>query len=124
MVTSKPWTFLAGCTYLHRQGRGGRLGSCYRHHPPFDVWEHSPDPVHQKCLEDDAGVRRVVNRAGRFCREHEVSEVGSQHDRGGVEAGKNRKDTPDNAVGCVVDRHDDCKGVTVTAGEVKGNCVL
>jgi hypothetical protein len=80
--------------------------------------------VHQNCLEDDAGVRRAVNRAERFCREHEVSEVGSQHDRGAMETGKSRKDTPDNAVGSVVDRHDDCKGVTVTAGGVKGSCVL
>ena len=76
--------------------------------------------MHRKCLEDDVGVCRVVNRA-ELC---EVSEVGCQHDRGGVETGKSRKDTPDNAVGCVVDRHDDCKGVTVIAGGVKENCVL
>ena len=80
--------------------------------------------MHQKCLEDDAGVGRVGHRAELFCRDHEASEVDYRHDRGRVEAGKSRKDTPDNVAGCVVDRHDDCKGVSGTAGGVKGNCVL
>jgi hypothetical protein len=46
----------------------------------------------------------------------------SQHDRGNGEAVKGQKDIPDSASGCVVDCHDNCKGVTVD--EVKGNCVL
>lgn len=80
--------------------------------------------MHQKCLEDDAGVGRVGYRAELFCRDHETSVVGYRHDRGRVEAGKSREGTPDNAVGCAVDRHDDGKGVSGTAGGVKGNCVL
>jgi hypothetical protein len=80
--------------------------------------------VHQKCPEDDAGVSPAGYRADRVCRNHEALEAGSQRDRGNGEAVKGQKDIPDSALGCVVDRHDDCKGVTVTAGEVKGNCVL
>lgn len=113
-----------GCTYLRHKGLGGWLESCYRYHPSFDVWERSPDHVHQKYPEDDAGVSRAGYCAELFCRSYEASEVDCQHDCGRVEVVKSRKDTPDNVVGCVVDRHDDCKGVTVTAGEVKGNCVL
>jgi hypothetical protein len=80
--------------------------------------------VHQKRPEDDAGVGRVGYRVDPVCRDHGPSGVSSQHDRGRVDAVMRQKDTPDSAVDCVVDRHDDYKGVTVTAGGEKGNCVL
>jgi hypothetical protein len=80
--------------------------------------------VHQKRLEGDAAVSRAENRADLVCRNHEVSEVGSQLDSGNVAAARNQKGTPDNAVGYVLYRHDDNRGVTVTAGVVRGNRVL
>ena len=111
-----------GYTCLRQQGPGGREASCRR--PSFDVWEHNPDRVHQKCPEGDAGVRRVGCRVDLVCWDHGASEVGSQHDRGSVDAVVCQKDAPDSAVDCVVDRHDGYKEVTVTAGGEKGNCVL
>lgn len=80
--------------------------------------------MHQRCPEDDDGASRAGYRAGLVCRDHEASEAGSPHGRGSVEVVKSQKGTPGSAVGCVVDRHEDCKGVTVTAGGVKENCVL
>jgi hypothetical protein len=86
-----------------------RLGAC-------------PGHAHQKCPEDDAGVSPAGDRADQVCRNHEASEVDSQRDCGNGEAVKGQKDIPDGASGCVVGHHDDCK--RVTAGEVKGNCIL
>jgi hypothetical protein len=125
VVTSRLWTFPVGYTCLRQrqQGLGGQEEGCHRRHPSFDVWERSPDHVHRKCLEDDAGVSRVVYRVDLVCWDRETSEVGSQHDRG-MNAVMCQKDTPDSAVDCVVDRHDHYKGVIVTSGGEKGNCVL
>ena len=60
----------------------------------------SPDHVHQKCPEDGAGVSRVVYRVDLVCWDHETSEEGSQHNRGGVVVVMCQKDTPDSAVDC------------------------
>jgi hypothetical protein len=111
-------------TCLRQQGPGGWEGGCRRCRPSFGVWERTPDRVHQKRPGVDAGVSWVGYRVDPVCRDHEPSEVGSQHDRGKVDSVMRQKDTPDSAADCVVDRHDDYKGVTVTAGGEKKNCVL
>jgi hypothetical protein len=61
---------------------GGRLT------PSFDIWERSPDRVHQKCPENDAGECRVGHVADDVGWDHETSEVdsmGSHYDRGSVD---------------------------------------
>jgi hypothetical protein len=124
VVTSGLWLFLLACTYLRQPGLGAQAGGCHRDHPSFGAWLRSPGHVHQKRLEDDAGVGRAEDRADLVCRNHDASKVGSQLDSDNVEAARNQKGTPDNAVGYVLDRHDDNRGVTVTAGVVRGNRVL
>jgi len=122
-VTSRLWTFPVGYTCLRQQGPGGQEGGCRHRRPSFDVWERSPDHVHRKGLEDDAGVSRVVYRVDPVYWDCETSEVGFRPDRG-MNVVMHQKDTPDSAVDYVVDRHDDYRGVIVTAGGEKGNCVL
>jgi hypothetical protein len=114
----------AACMYLRQQGPGGQVGGRRRDHPPFDVWVRSPDHVCQKRPEVDVGASRAEHRADLICRNHEVSKVDSQRDSGSVEAARNRMDTPDGALRYFLDRHDDDKGVTVTAGVVRGDRVL
>lgn len=123
-MTPRLWTLPVGYTCLRQQDPGEREGGCHRRRPSFDVWERSPDRIHQKHPEDGAGVSRMGYRVDLVGSGHEPSEVGSQHDRGRVDAVMCQKDTPDGAVDSVVDRHDEYKGVTVTAGGEKGSCVL
>ena len=72
----------------HDEGHTITIGTC------------SPDHVHQKCPEDGAGVSRVVYHVDLVCWDHEASEEGSQHNRGGVVVVMCQKDTPDSAVDC------------------------
>jgi hypothetical protein len=95
------------------------------HHDPlsFGVWQSSPDRGCQKRRGGAVGVSRAGHRVDLACQNRETLKVGSQHALDRVKCGS-QKDTPGSAVGCVLDRRDDCKWVTVTAGEVKGDFVL
>jgi hypothetical protein len=70
----------------------------------------------RKRPEDNAGVSRVGSGIDLVCRDHEPSEMGSQHDRGSVDAVMHQKDTSDSTVDCVADRNDDYKGLRTGHG--------
>jgi hypothetical protein len=103
---------------------GAQAGGCHRDHPSFGVWLRNPGHVHQKRPEDDAEATRAEVRADLVYRNHGASGVDCQLDCENVEAAKDPKDTPDSAVGYLLDRNDDDKGATVTAGGVRGDRVL
>ena len=112
-ATLNLWTFPVGYVSTPTPTGGVREGGCHRRHPSFDVWECSLGHVHQKCLEDDAGVSQVVYRIDDLvCWDRETSRVGSQHDCS-MNAVVCQKNTPNSAACCVVDRHDHYKGVIV-----------
>ena len=64
-----------------------------------------------------------MHRVELTCQDHETLKVGSQDALGRVEC-VSQRDIPGSAVGWLLDRRDDCKWVTVTAGEAKGDFVL
>ena len=115
--------FLAACMYPDLQGPGASMKDCHHDLLSFGVWQSSPDRGCQKRRGDAVGVSRPGHHVEVACRKHETLKVGFQHALGRVKC-VSQKDTPGSAVGWLLDRRDDCKGVTVTAGEVKGDFVL
>ena len=114
---------LVACMYLYLQVLGALMKDC--HHDPlsFGVWQSSPDRGSQKRRGGAAGVSRARRRVDLACQNRETLKVGSQHALDRVKCGS-QKDNPGSAVVCVLDRRDDCKVVTATAGGVKGDFVL
>ena len=115
--------FLAACMYLGLQGPGAVMEDCHHDLPSFGVWQRSPDRGCQKRCEGVAGVHRPGHRVELACRNHETLKVGFRHTLSCVKC-VSQRGTLGSVVGWVLDRRDDCKEVTVTAGEVKGNFVL